>query len=137
MAPSESDPITSTEQTKELKLPFLSLIPKILLGFLNRGAKVDVSANEESAVEGKAGEGEDSRSPVKPNFVTFRSSLPETESLKLEREGSEQNSNPVVLWEVYILGGFILFKWGWAKWQERQGNAKKKNSADDKPPPQD
>ncbi|XP_024991298.1 uncharacterized protein LOC112525407 [Cynara cardunculus var. scolymus] len=53
--------------------------------------------------------------------------------LKLEPEEVEQGTKPVVLWQVYAIGGFFILKWVLGRWKERR--AKKKSSDEDSPPP--
>ncbi|KAJ9540217.1 hypothetical protein OSB04_026723 [Centaurea solstitialis] len=53
--------------------------------------------------------------------------------LKLESEEAEQETNPVVLWQVYAIGGFFILKWAWGRWNERR--ARKKPSDEDTPAP--
>ncbi|XP_015170355.1 uncharacterized protein [Solanum tuberosum] len=53
-------------------------------------------------------------------------------SLKLETEGAEPNTNPIVLWQVYAIGGFFVLRWAWSRWNERRGNRK---PSDEEPPP--
>lgn len=55
--------------------------------------------------------------------------------LKLEAEELEQDTNPVVLWQVYTIGGFFILKWAWARWNERRAN--KKSTTEDPPPADD
>ncbi|KAJ4890107.1 hypothetical protein Rs2_29855 [Raphanus sativus] len=53
-----------------------------------------------------------------------------TEPLKVEAEPSSgTTSNSLVIWQVYALGGFLVLKWAWARWNER--NEKKKSTDDD------
>ncbi|XWS75259.1 hypothetical protein CRYUN_Cryun01aG0070700 [Craigia yunnanensis] len=58
----------------------------------------------------------------------------------LEFEAEEcvgRTSNPIVLWQVYAIGGFFLLKWIWARWKERKEMGSKKESDDDEQPPAD
>ncbi|XP_059628404.1 uncharacterized protein LOC132271136 [Cornus florida] len=66
--------------------------------------------------------------------VKFPDTRPEIPPLKLEAEEGEQNTNPVVLWQVYAVGGFFILKWLWARWNERRIN---KRSSDEEPSPDD
>ncbi|CAN8254689.1 unnamed protein product [Cochlearia groenlandica] len=55
----------------------------------------------------------------------------EAETLKVEAEvSSGRTSNSLVLWQVYALGGFLVLKWAWARWNERNETGGKK---DDEP----
>ncbi|XP_031096255.1 uncharacterized protein LOC116000322 [Ipomoea triloba] len=67
----------------------------------------------------------------KPSVVKFpRQELP---SLKLEAQGPEADTNPVVLWQVYAIGGYFILRWAWTRWNERRG--KKAPSNEEEPPP--
>ncbi|KAG2257768.1 hypothetical protein Bca52824_077062 [Brassica carinata] len=60
-----------------------------------------------------------------------------TEPLKLEAEPSSgSTSNSLVIWQVYALGGFLVLKWAWARWNERNATSDKKedDDADDQAP---
>ncbi|XP_006485233.1 uncharacterized protein LOC102626912 isoform X2 [Citrus sinensis] len=48
--------------------------------------------------------------------------------MKLEVEDSEQN--PAARYLVYALGGFLVMRWIWARWQERKERSGKKDSDD-------
>ncbi|KAJ0253544.1 Uncharacterized protein HA466_0112150 [Hirschfeldia incana] len=51
------------------------------------------------------------------------------EPLKVEAEPSSgSTSNSLVIWQVYALGGFLVLKWAWARWNER--NEAKKSTDD-------
>ncbi|KAF3570386.1 hypothetical protein F2Q69_00061551 [Brassica cretica] len=59
------------------------------------------------------------------------------EPLKLEAEPSSgSTSNSLVIWQVYALGGFLVLKWAWARWNERNATSDKKedDDADDQAP---
>ncbi|GAB4836324.1 hypothetical protein Ancab_001239 [Ancistrocladus abbreviatus] len=101
-------------------LPFLSLLPKFQFNFplanLQSKSEKNVAAVEDQPSNRTD---EDSRT-YKPDIVKFSSHQPKIPSLKLESEEAEQSSNPLVLWQVYALGGFMIVRWVWAKWQERK-----------------
>ncbi|KAJ7974960.1 Dihydrolipoamide acetyltransferase component of pyruvate dehydrogenase complex [Quillaja saponaria] len=64
----------------------------------------------------------------KPNVVRYpKRELVVPPPLEVEAEESG-TSNPVILWQVYALGGFIVLRWIWAKWNERRAQGK---SSDD------
>ncbi|XVE99137.1 hypothetical protein REPUB_Repub03eG0171200 [Reevesia pubescens] len=48
-----------------------------------------------------------------------------------------RTSNPIVIWQVYAIGGFFLLKWVWARWKERKEMGAKKEASDDEQPPAD
>ncbi|KAF8099755.1 hypothetical protein N665_0237s0010 [Sinapis alba] len=55
-----------------------------------------------------------------------------TEPLKLEAEPSSgSTSNSLVIWQVYALGGFLVLKWAWARWNERNETSDKKDDDED------
>ncbi|KAK1276070.1 hypothetical protein QJS04_geneDACA010061 [Acorus gramineus] len=41
-------------------------------------------------------------------------------SLRIESEETD-SMNPQNLWQVYAVGGFLVLRWLWARWQERKG----------------
>ncbi|KAI3793507.1 hypothetical protein L1987_36126 [Smallanthus sonchifolius] len=64
--------------------------------------------------------------------VTYPDGLKKTvPPLKLESEEAEKETNPAVLWQVYVIGGFFILKWAWGRWNEHK--ERKKPSNDDQP----
>ncbi|KAL7184806.1 hypothetical protein ACSBR2_026863 [Camellia fascicularis] len=61
---------------------------------------------------------------VKPVAVKVPNPCPDMPSLKLQADECDQNTNPIVLWQVYAIGGFFILRWALARWKERM--AKKK-----------
>lgn len=122
----------SKEDAGASKGPF-SFLPKfkIELPFLKPGPKPEIVAGEE--VKGGtvivANEGQEDR-VNKPDVVKFTERRPVAPApLVVEaEESSAKTSNPVILWQVYALGGFLVLRWIWARWQERT----KKGSSDNK-----
>ncbi|CAH8385222.1 unnamed protein product [Eruca vesicaria subsp. sativa] len=54
------------------------------------------------------------------------------EPLKCEAEPSSgSTSNSLVIWQVYALGGFLVLKWAWARWNERNDKKKTTDGNDD------
>ncbi|XP_028770167.1 uncharacterized protein LOC114727645 [Neltuma alba] len=65
---------------------------------------------------------------AKPSFVRF----PKTQSvvpppLETEAEESAKTSNPIILWQVYALGGILIARWIWARWNERRPKGRNPN----------
>ncbi|KAI4384071.1 hypothetical protein MLD38_009839 [Melastoma candidum] len=54
--------------------------------------------------------------------------------VEVEEDQTGKTSNPLVLWQVYALGGFLILRWVWGRWQERKA---RKGSDDQNPDPQD
>ncbi|KAL3838228.1 hypothetical protein ACJIZ3_022819 [Penstemon smallii] len=65
--------------------------------------------------------------------VTFPKRTEDFASLKLEpeTEDAERSTNPLLLWQVYAIGGAFILRWAWTRWNERKGQKK----PDDGPPP--
>ncbi|XP_073146835.1 uncharacterized protein [Henckelia pumila] len=49
--------------------------------------------------------------------------------MKLETDPveAEPNTNPILLWQVYAIGGFFILRWAWTRWNERKGRKKPDN----------
>ncbi|KAL0403577.1 UNVERIFIED_CONTAM: hypothetical protein Sradi_1998500 [Sesamum radiatum] len=133
------EPRNSAYQKDEEKNPilvfFLNLLGAFKLPFAQKknGGKVEPAGGAASGGEG----------PIKvepavvedesygPAFVTIpRQSFPPLK-LEAEAEEGERNTNPVLLWQVYAIGGFFILRWAWTRWNERKGQKK----SDDEPPP--
>ncbi|EOA24913.1 hypothetical protein CARUB_v10018204mg [Capsella rubella] len=72
------------------------------------------------------------------SVVSFPYNPPKSaaEPLKVEVEPSSgRTSNSVILWQVYALGGFLVLKWAWARWNERNERSDKKESTGDEDQP--
>lgn len=69
----------------------------------------------------------------KTTTVTFPDARSKTTAppLKLESEDADRQTNPLVLWQVYAVGGFFVLKWAWGRWNERR--ERKKPSNEDPP----
>ncbi|PRQ56342.1 hypothetical protein RchiOBHm_Chr1g0334731 [Rosa chinensis] len=66
----------------------------------------------------------------KPVTVRFPKAQPVVPTVAAEvEEPVTKTSNPIIVWQVYALGGFLVLKWIWARWQERKD--KKEESSDD------
>ncbi|CAN1174352.1 hypothetical protein LINPERPRIM_LOCUS9847 [Linum perenne] len=69
--------------------------------------------------------------PPKPTVVRFPNP-PSVVPPPIEAEAevtSGKTHNPVVIWQVYAIGGFMILKWVWARWNERKERAKKGSSS--------
>ncbi|KAH6761898.1 hypothetical protein C2S52_019331 [Perilla frutescens var. hirtella] len=112
-----------TNLLSSIKLPF----PPKKNGAKSEPAVADSQAAEPVKVSPPVAVDDDS----KPGFVKFpRQNL---EPVKLEAEADEagQTTNPLILWQVYALGGFLVMRWAWMRWNERKGQ--KKSDGDPSP----
>ncbi|RAL51158.1 hypothetical protein DM860_005514 [Cuscuta australis] len=108
--------------------PLLSLLSAFLQLFKPPQPKSAPVADEAQPGNPKPEVAEDKE---KPSVVKFpRAELP---SLKLESHESETDTKPAVLWQVYAIGGYLVLKWAWTRWNER--NLKKKPSNEETSPP--
>ncbi|KAK6233869.1 hypothetical protein QUC31_006275 [Theobroma cacao] len=121
--------LTKNENSVEPKNIF-SMLPRIELKFpfFNQPAQTpEASVQKEEEVE----------TPKPPSvFLGNRQKFPPP----LEMEAEQcigRTSNPIVLWQVYAIGGFFLLKWIWARWKERKEMGGKKESSDDEQSPAD
>ncbi|KAG7560561.1 hypothetical protein ISN45_Aa05g020790 [Arabidopsis thaliana x Arabidopsis arenosa] len=75
------------------------------------------------------------KEPQKSTYetVSFPYNPPKTaEPIKFEAEPSPgRTSNSVILWQVYALGGFLVLKWAWARWNERNERSDKNEATGD------
>ncbi|KAK4435893.1 hypothetical protein Salat_0752900 [Sesamum alatum] len=129
------EPNNSAYRKEEEKNPivvfFLNLLGAIKLPFPQQknGGKVEAggASSGGEGVEPAVVEDESN----KPGVVTFpRQSFPPLK-LEAEAEDGERSTNPVLLWQVYAIGGFFVLRWAWTRWNERKGPKK----SDDEPPP--
>ncbi|KAL3834105.1 hypothetical protein ACJIZ3_008841 [Penstemon smallii] len=69
--------------------------------------------------------------------VTFPRKSDNLSSLKLESVDAERSTNPLILWQVYAIGGFFVLRWAWTRWNELKGQKKSNDDDDDDelPPP--
>ncbi|XP_047323796.1 uncharacterized protein LOC124927437 [Impatiens glandulifera] len=111
---------------RKIQNPILSLFPNLpIFNFLFQNQD---STKQETTTPAKE------ETKQKPSFVKLPSSLPIVPSLKLEEgEESEQpeQTNPVVLWQVYALGGVLVLKWIISRWKERRSRNKPPPPGDD------
>ncbi|CAI9766214.1 unnamed protein product [Fraxinus pennsylvanica] len=119
--------------------PVLSFVSNILQLFKPPAAKKsgivinNVSESDPSKIGASVNETvvEDEN---KPTVVKFPRQTLAPLKLEAEAEGGEQNTNPVILWQVYAIGGFFILQWAWKRWNERKGD---KKSSDEPPPAHD
>ncbi|KAL2944336.1 Undecaprenyl-diphosphatase [Bienertia sinuspersici] len=112
---------------------FLSLIPKFLLKPFdnNNNDKIEYGKSVKSVDKQEISD----TNTKTPDAVKLPRKQVEIPSVKLDSEDVQEDTNPLILWQVYALGGFILLKWAWGKWQERKGKAKNDSTGEDQPPP--
>ncbi|KAL6570546.1 hypothetical protein OROGR_000096 [Orobanche gracilis] len=131
-------------QPEEQKNPFIifftNLISSIKLPFppKKNGAKSEPAATDSQAAESlKLTHSVAADDDSKPDYVKFP--RPNLDPIKLESEAdiAGQTTNPLILWQVYALGGFLVVRWAWMRWNERKGQKKPGNdsSPGDNPSP--
>ncbi|KAK6144688.1 hypothetical protein DH2020_021508 [Rehmannia glutinosa] len=114
---------------------FSNLLGAIKLPFppkKDNGADIEppaASSQAEKPIKIKPAEAVDEGN--KPDVVTFPRQSFEPLKLEAEAEEAERSTNPVLLWQVYAIGGFFILRWAWTRWNERKGPKK----PDDQPPP--
>ncbi|KAH7680558.1 hypothetical protein IHE45_05G000700 [Dioscorea alata] len=91
-------------------------------------------SGEEGGVKREGSAVDEYRSP--PSRVTFpdaalRMSGSSTTPplLKLQVEESSESMNPNNMWQVYALGGFMVLRWMWARWRERNTGGRSEDSS--------
>ncbi|KAM1140041.1 hypothetical protein ACFX13_040869 [Malus domestica] len=101
----------------KLQLPFLKQEPE---------AASVVVAEEPRKPE----EGTESKTP-KPVIVSFpKAQVVAPPPVAVECEDPiTKTSNPIILWQLSALGGYLVLRWLWARWQEKRD--KKDGSSDD------
>ncbi|XP_052184874.1 uncharacterized protein LOC127796657 [Diospyros lotus] len=123
----------SNPNTNRNPNPIASLLSMLNISNLFPPPKRDANKAEPPARPLGGGDSNEAKQEEKPVVVKVPRPQTELPSLKLEAEGSEQNTNPIVLWQVYAIGGFFVLKWVLARWNERS----KKRSSDEEPSPGD
>lgn len=123
--------LVSSEAPKDQKKNAFPFFPNFGFKFPFQFPKKDPTPVKEPELAGAGGGGGGGESEgEKPDVVMFpRKPLEPPPALKLEvEEEAGKTSNPVILWQVYALGGFLILKWVWGRWQER----KARKGGDDK-----
>ncbi|TXG49375.1 hypothetical protein EZV62_025250 [Acer yangbiense] len=125
----------------EFNLPFFNQKPK-KPGTVNETPKTTLDSGGSSSSSGGAGDASETKKvSLKPNLARFPDSIGPRIPPPLDFEAEEpagRTSNPIVLWQVYALGGFLVLRWVWARWKERKERDAKNDSSDDnsnEPPP--
>ncbi|TQD82561.1 hypothetical protein C1H46_031877 [Malus baccata] len=105
-----------------------SLFPKFKLQFpfLKQEPEGVIIADEPR----KADEGTESniQKPVVVSFPKAQVVAPPPVAVEYE-EPITKTSNPIIFWQLSALGGYLVLRWIWARWQERRD--KKDGSSDD------
>ncbi|XP_074319345.1 uncharacterized protein LOC141656379 [Silene latifolia] len=139
----EASPKQSETPPSNNPFVFLTQIPQCLLNsFKNLTKKQEKKAendnkslkNDVVVVVEESSVINAQKTPDVVNFPWIKQDVP---PIKLESEDVQQDTNPIILWQVYALGGFIILKWAWGKWQERKDKAKEDAPDDDDHPAAD
>ncbi|KAL9419207.1 hypothetical protein AB3S75_037042 [Citrus x aurantiifolia] len=104
--------------------------PKNLFAhFTNLLFSAPIFNNKQERNKSEGEEREAAEASKKREVVKFSDPKPiDPPPMKLEVEDSEQN--PAARYLVYALGGFLVMRWLWARWQERKERSGKKDSDD-------
>ncbi|KAI3834431.1 hypothetical protein MKX03_032542 [Papaver bracteatum] len=128
----------AVESSSDNRGPF-SVIQEIIANFLSQVNNNKKKGEEVVVVSEVIEKNETKQSP--PDVVKFPDSRQDYSGLKLTVEEVEpqQESGGNNMWQVYALGGFMLLRWGWAKWKEAQANKNDKpdSGAEDASPTHD
>ncbi|CAN0826158.1 hypothetical protein LINGRAPRIM_LOCUS2184 [Linum grandiflorum] len=95
--------------------------------FFNPAAQT-ASPSSDLPTSAVVGEEIDAPKPNVARFPNARPVVPPHMEVEVE-ESSHRTHNPVIIWQVYAMGGFIIVKWVWARWNERKERAKKGSSS--------
>ncbi|KAK0592131.1 hypothetical protein LWI29_013792 [Acer saccharum] len=128
MAATKNTKIVNTNEEPKEPKNLLTLLTTTLGLNQNQESKTEVAgiSEEENEIAGSKKQGD---------VVKFSDPKPITPPpLKLE---VEEYDNPAARLLVYALGGFLVLRWVWARWNERKERDAKNNSSDDnnEPPP--
>ncbi|KAL0007882.1 hypothetical protein SO802_009384 [Lithocarpus litseifolius] len=122
----ENTEISPSKEDPKGPQNLFSLFPKFKLEipFLKHGgpkveAVVKKEVKGEIVVGGDEGKEDSTKKPDVVKFAERKPLIPPPLAVEAE-ETSAKTSNPFILWQVYALGGFIVLKWIWGRWQERK-----------------
>ncbi|XP_075502732.1 uncharacterized protein LOC142540458 [Primulina tabacum] len=106
---------------------FSNLLRGIKLPLPNNDAMVEPAAVTPSAepMEKKPTVIEDES--VNPSSVKFPTQGFTPLKLETDSVEAEPDTNPLLLWQVYAIGGFFILRWAWTRWNERKGRKKSDN----------
>ncbi|MCL7025176.1 hypothetical protein MKW94_007518 [Papaver nudicaule] len=138
MAETESKSIVVVESSSSNNRGPFSVIQDIIANFLSQVNNMNKKGEEVVVTEVK--KVEEIKTKQSPDVVKFPDNRQDLTGLKLTVEEVEpQESGGNNMWQVYALGGFMLLKWGWAKWREAQANkaAKPDSGSEDASPTHD
>ncbi|KAJ8759139.1 hypothetical protein K2173_004146 [Erythroxylum novogranatense] len=126
--------VTRKDDPNKPRNPF-PLFPRfhITFPFFNPPREAESVVKQESKPEAVLEKEDEYRKPNTVSFPNPRPILPLPLDVESE-ESSGRTHNPVVIWQVYALGGFFILKWAWARWQERKDRARKESDDGNKSP---
>ncbi|PON32991.1 hypothetical protein TorRG33x02_355680 [Trema orientale] len=117
--PEEPGNVFSLFPKFKLQLPFFKQDPEPV--------SVDEGERREAMAADDEGNGRESWKPGMVRFPKAQVVVPPP--VAVENEETGKTSNPVILWQVYALGGFLVLRWILARWKERKGQ--KEDSSDE------
>ncbi|KAG6402214.1 hypothetical protein SASPL_139089 [Salvia splendens] len=116
---------------EEQKNPFVVFFTNLLSSIKLPSPPKKNGAKPEHAVEAAEPLKSAADDEKNPGFVTFPRQNVEQIKLEGEADAAGRTTNPLILWQVYALGGILVARWAWMRWNERKGQKK----PDDGPPP--
>ncbi|KAK9902503.1 hypothetical protein M0R45_001559 [Rubus argutus] len=116
----ENTEIVSKEEGPKGPINLFALFPKLKLQFpfwkQQEPQPRLVAVEDEASKTGK------------PAIAMFPKAEPVVPTVAVEtEEPMTRTSNPIIVWQVYALGGFLVLKWIWARWQERRDEKEDEN----------
>ncbi|KAL6503683.1 hypothetical protein OROGR_025606 [Orobanche gracilis] len=125
------------EEKNPLLVYLLNLFGSIKLPFpqKNKNGKLESASGSSQAEEPIMVKPDNVENEIiKPSVVTFPRQSFVPLKLEGEAEGDERSTNPVILWQVYAIGGFYILKWAWTRWNEQKGQKKSDEDVEEPPP---
>ncbi|KAJ9175372.1 hypothetical protein P3X46_013935 [Hevea brasiliensis] len=118
---------SNQEEAEASKSNLFSVFPNIELKKFPPVFNIDPRADDEVAPGKK--EKTSAQKPEVVRLADLKTVIPPP--LKLQYDESGMLSQPLIVFPIYVLGGFVILKWVWARWKERTERGKKASSDDD------
>ncbi|XP_062091896.1 uncharacterized protein LOC133797834 [Humulus lupulus] len=129
----------SNEVNPKQPINIFSLFSQFLLQIPFFKPKPNTESASVAQVEPRQGRaivdgGENGGESSKPDMVRFpKAQLAVPPPVAVENQETGKTSNPVIIWQVYALGGFLVLKWVLARWKERKDQKDDSSDEDQQP----